>query len=242
MICTFTYGEVASYMPAVAAGLGRWEEAIHLDQVLDFIRELPTNGAHEGVVVGTTHVPCGGLGLHLFYVQILDDYLAVALGNGGRELVYCILSDVVDLILCTLLLYEKLRVVSGVALASGECLLLSPELGIELLELLCGELQFGAVAGYSRIQKPYVDADDGLGIGAPRFHIAFGVDLSYEMPLSCIMGHCVAHYLAIESDLLRCADTPDVWQPHTIAIPGDLRIVDVKRLLAALLVELRLRR
>lgn len=40
----------------------------------------------------------------------------MALGNGGRELVYCILSDVVDLILCTLLLYEKLRVVSGVSL------------------------------------------------------------------------------------------------------------------------------
>lgn len=81
----------------------------------------------------------------LLNVQILDNRCAVALGNGGRELVYCILSDVVDLILCTLLLYEKLRVIPGVALASGECLLLSPELGIELMELLCGELQFGAI-------------------------------------------------------------------------------------------------
>lgn len=103
-------------MPAVAAGLGRREEAIHLDQVLDFVRKLPMDGAHEGAVVGSSHVPCGGLVLHLFYVQILYDYLAVALGNGGRELMYCILSDVVNLILCTLLLYEKLRVVSGVPL------------------------------------------------------------------------------------------------------------------------------
>ena len=42
-------------MPAVAAGLGRREEAIHLDQVLDFVRELLTNGAHEGAVVGSAH-------------------------------------------------------------------------------------------------------------------------------------------------------------------------------------------
>ena len=166
----------------------------------------------------------------------------MALGNGGRELVYCILTDVVDLILCTLLLYEKLRVVSGVALASGECLLLSSELGVELMELFCGELQFGAVAGYSRIQKSYVDTDDGLWIGAVRFHIAFGVDLSYEMPLSCIMGHCVSHYLALETDLFRYADTSDVGQLDSVTIPGDLSIVDVKRLLAALLMELRLRR
>lgn len=75
-----------------------------------------------------------------------------------------------------------------------------------------------------------------------RFHIAFGVDLSYEMPLACIMGHCVAHYLALETDLFRYADTSDVGQLDSIVIPGDLRIVDVKRLLAALLVELRPRR
>lgn len=69
----------------------------------------------------------------------------MALGNGGRELMYCILADVVDLILCPLLLYEKLGVVSGVALTSGECLLLSPELGVELLKLLERELQFGVI-------------------------------------------------------------------------------------------------
>ena len=51
MICTFTYGEVALHVPAVAAGLGRREEAIHLDQVLDFVRELSVNGAHEGAVM-----------------------------------------------------------------------------------------------------------------------------------------------------------------------------------------------
>ena len=38
-------------MPAVAAGLGRREEAIHLDQVLDFVGELPMDGAHEGAVM-----------------------------------------------------------------------------------------------------------------------------------------------------------------------------------------------
>ena len=238
-VCTFTYGEVAPYVPTIAAGLGRREEAIHLDQVLDFVRELPANGAHEGAVVGSAHVPCGGLVSHFLYVQILYDYLAVALGNGGRELMYCILADVVDLILCTLLLYEKLRVVSGVALASGECLLLSPEFGVELLKLLCGELQFGAVAGHSRIQKSYVDSNDGLWIGAIRLYIAFGVDLSYEMPLTGIMGHCVAHYLALETDLFRYADTSDVGQLDSIAIPCNLSIVDVKRLLAALLVKLR---
>ena len=166
----------------------------------------------------------------------------MALGNGGRELMYCILSDVVDLILCALLLYEKLGVVSGVALTSGECLLLPPEFGIELLELLYGELQDGSIGGYSRIQKSYVDSDDGLGIGTMWADIAFGVDLSYEMPLSCVMGHCVAHYLALETDLFRYADTSDVGKPYMVAVPGDLSIVDVKRLLAALLVELRLRR
>lgn len=155
---------------------------------------------------------------------------------------YCILSDVVDLILCPLLLDKKLCVVSGVALASGECLLLSPELGVELLELLCGELQFGAVTGHSRIQKSYVDTDDGLRIGTIRLYIAFGVDLSYEMPLTGIMGHRVSHYLALETDLFRYADTSDVGQLDSIVIPGDLRIIDVKRLLAALLVELRPRR
>ena len=90
--------------------------------------------------------------------------------------------------------------------------------------------------------ESYVDTDDGLWIGTIRLYIAFGVDLSYEMPLSCIMGHCVAHYLALETDLFRYADTSDVGQLDSIAVPGDLRIVDVKRLLAALLVELRLRR
>ena len=175
-------------------------------------------------------------------VQILNDYLAVALGNGGRELVYCILTDVVDLILCPLLLDKKLRVVSGVALTSGECLLLSPELGIELLELLYGELEYCSIGGYSRIQKSYVDTDDGLWIDAMWLYIAFDVDLSYEMPLSGIMGHRVAHYLALESDLFRYADTSDVGKPHVVAIPGDLSIGDVKRLFAALLVELRPRR
>ena len=63
----------------------------------------------------------------------------------GRKLVGCILTDVGDLILCPLLLYEKLGVVSGVALTSGECLLLSPELGVELLKLLERELQFGVI-------------------------------------------------------------------------------------------------
>ena len=56
------------------------------------------------------------------------------------------------------------------------------------------------------------------------------------------MGHCVAHYLALETDLFRYADTSDVGQLDSIAVPGDLRIVDVERLLAALLVELRPRR
>ena len=79
-------------------------------------------------------------------------------------------------------------------------------------------------------------------MGTVGFHIAFGVDLSYEMPLSCIMGHCVAHYLALETDLLRYADTSDVWQLDSVTMPESFRIVDVKRLLAALLVELRLRR
>ena len=120
--------------------------------------------------------------------------------------------------------------------------MLSPELGVELVQGFLWELQFGAVAGYSRIQKSYVDTDNGLGIGAVRFHIAFGVDLSYEMPLSCIMGHCVAHYLALETDLFRYADTSDVGKPYAVSVPGYFRIVDVKRLLAALLVELRLRR
>ena len=120
--------------------------------------------------------------------------------------------------------------------------MLSPELGIELLKLLNRELQFGSIGGYSRIQKSYVDTDDGLRVGTLRFHIAFGVDLRYEMPLSCIVGHRVSHYLALETDLFRYADTSDVGQLDSIAIPGDLRIVDVKRLLAALLVELRLRR
>ena len=120
--------------------------------------------------------------------------------------------------------------------------LLSPELGFELLQLLNRELQDGSIGGYSRIQKSYVDTDDGLGIGTLRFHIAFGVDLSYEMPLSGIMGHCVAHYLALETDLFRYADTSDVGQLDSIAVPCDLRIINVKRLLAALLVELRLRR
>ena len=200
------------------------------------------DGAHEGAVVGSSHVPCGGLGLHLFYVQIFDNYLAVALGNGGRELMYCILSDVVDLILSTLLLYEKLCVVSGVALASGECFLLSPELGVELLELLYGELEYCSIGGYSRVLESYVDTDDGLRIGARWSDIAFGVDLSYEMPLSGIMGHCVAHHLALETVLFRYADTSDVGQLDSIAVPCDLRIINVKRLLAALLMELRLRR
>ena len=79
---------------------------------------------------------------------------------------YCILSDVVNLILCTLLLYEKLRVVSGVALASGECLLLSPELGVELVQGFFWELQFGAVTGYSCIQKSYVETYNGHGMDA----------------------------------------------------------------------------
>ena len=155
---------------------------------------------------------------------------------------YCILTDVVDLILCTLLLYEKLGVVSGVALASGECLLLSPELGVELVQGFLWELQLGAVAGYSRIQKSYVDTDDGLGIGTMWSDIAFGVDLSYEMPLSGIMGHCVAHHLALETDLFRYADTSDVGQLDSVTMPESFCIVDVKRLLAALLVELRFRR
>lgn len=120
--------------------------------------------------------------------------------------------------------------------------MLASELGVELMELLYGELQFGAVAGYCRIQKSYVDTDDGLGIGTLRFHIAFGVDLSYEMPLTGIMGHRVSHYLALETDLFRYADTSDVGQLDSIAVPCDLRIINVKRLLAALLVELRLRR
>ena len=145
MICTFTYGEVAPYVPAVAAGLGRREEAIHLDQVLDFVRELPMDGAHEGAVMRPSDCSGRSLILHLFYIQILYDYLAVALGNGGRELMYCILSDVVDLILCTLLLNKKLRVVSGVALTSGECLLLPPELGFELVQGFLWELQLGAI-------------------------------------------------------------------------------------------------
>ena len=92
------------------------------------------------------------------------------------------------------------------------------------------------------MQKSYVDTDDGLRMGTVGFHIAFGVDLSYEMPLSCIMGHCVAHYLALETDLFRYADTSDVGKPYMIAVPCDLSIVDVKRLLTALLMELRLRR
>ena len=83
--------------------------------------------------------------MELLDVQIFDDYLAVALGNGGRELMYCILSDVVDLILRALLLYEKLRVISGVALASGECFLLSPEFGVELGQGFSWELQDGSV-------------------------------------------------------------------------------------------------
>ena len=120
--------------------------------------------------------------------------------------------------------------------------MLSPELGFELLQLLNRELQDGSIGGYSRIQKSYVDTDDGLGIGTLRFHIAFGVDLSYEMPLTGIMGYRVAHYLALESDLFRYADTSDVGQLDSIAVPCDLRIINVKRLLAALLVELRLRR
>ena len=110
------------------------------------------------------------------------------------------------------------------------------------MELLYGELEYCSIGGYSRIQKSYVDTDDGLWIGTMWADIAFGVDLSYEMPLSCIMGHCVSHYLALETDLLRYADTSDVGQLDSVTIPGDLRIVDVKRLLAALLVELRLRR
>ena len=67
-------------------------------------------------------------------VQVLDNRCAVALGDGGRELMYCILTDVVDLILSALLLDKKLRVISGVSLTSGECLLLSSEFGIELVQ------------------------------------------------------------------------------------------------------------
>ena len=90
--------------------------------------------------------------------------------------------------------------------------------------------------------ESYVDTDDGLWIGTIRLYIAFGVDLSYEMPLTGIMGYRVAHYLALKTDLFRCADTSDVGQLDSIAIPCNLSIVDVKRLLAALLMELRLRR
>ena len=61
------------------------------------------------------------------------------------KLVDCILSDVGDLLLYTLEFGTFALSRIGVPLASGECLLLSPEFGFELMKLLKRELQLGAI-------------------------------------------------------------------------------------------------
>ena len=67
-----------------------------------FVRDLEQYESHEGAVVGTSHVPCGGLILELLDVQIFGNYSGVVFAHRSCKLVGCILTDVGDLLLYTL--------------------------------------------------------------------------------------------------------------------------------------------
>ena len=88
-----------------------------------FVRDLEHNESHQRIVVGSSHVPCGGLIFELVYVQIFGDYSSVVFAHRSRKLVGCILSDVGDFILYTLEFGTFALSRIGVAFAPGECLL-----------------------------------------------------------------------------------------------------------------------
>ena len=105
-----------------------------------FVRDLEQNESHEGVIVGSSHVPCGGLGTELLNVQIFCNYRCVVFAHRSRKLVDCILTDVGDFILYTLEFGPLALPRIGVPLASAEGSLSSSLFGFELLELLKREL------------------------------------------------------------------------------------------------------
>ena len=110
-----------------------------------FVRDLEQDKSHEGAVVGTAHVPCGGLLLELLDVQIFCDYSGVVFAHRSGKLVGCILSDVGNLLLYTLEFGTLALSRIGVAFAPAEGSLSSTFLGFELLELLYWELQDGSI-------------------------------------------------------------------------------------------------
>ena len=75
---------------------------------------------------------------------------------------HCVLSDVVDFQLYSLLLTQLLEVVVAVALASGEGLLAALELLLKTLERRRG-VEHGAVAGGGDVVQAHIDANDAIG-------------------------------------------------------------------------------
>lgn len=77
-----------------------------------------------------------------------------------------------------------------------------------------GELQDGPIGGYSRIQKSYVDADDGLW----RFLMyVWTVEGDCHVPVRCDELYCVACDFALEAWSLAELDVVNVGQPETVA-------------------------
>ena len=110
-----------------------------------FVRDLEQNKSHEGAVVGSSHVPCGGLSFELLDVQIFCNYCGVAFAHRSCKLVGRIFSDVGDFILYTLKFGTLALPRIGIAFAPGESLLLTPEFGVELLKLFCWKHEYCSV-------------------------------------------------------------------------------------------------